>query len=174
MEAPGVSTLSLTFADGSIPKFVAGQYITVYFPETKTAEGKAYSISSAPGENMLSLTVKAIGEFSNKLCAMEPENEIAASLPYGYFTNEDDDQDSMLVMLAAQWDLPTVPGPFDNSLDAKRARVRARVLAWLQEHYPHLHGTPKRLEAWPMEALQALVEHLKGVAGAQKRWHSRR
>lgn len=75
---------------------------------------------------------------------------------------------------AAQWDLPTVPGPFDNSLDAKRARVRGRVLAWLQGHYPHLHGTPKRLEAWPMEALQALVEHLKGVAGSKKRWQARR
>ncbi len=47
-EAPDVSTLELTLVGGGVPSFVPGQYITVYFPETGVAEGKAYSISSAP------------------------------------------------------------------------------------------------------------------------------
>ena len=100
-EAPNIATLELTLADGTVPQFVAGQFITVYFPETKTAEGKAYSISNAPGETTISLTIKAIGEFSHKLCAMEPGDIVTASLPYGYFTNEDNDPKNTLIMLAA-------------------------------------------------------------------------
>jgi ferredoxin-NADP reductase len=120
-EAPGISTLELTFTDGGIPSFIPGQCITVYFPDSKTPEGKAYSISSAPLPNCpnstvaelgqfgktiaIAITVKAVGEFSNRLCAMEPGDEITASLPYGYFTNEHDDDDhddddKTLVMLA--------------------------------------------------------------------------
>lgn len=73
---------------------------------------------------------------------------------------------------SAGWDSPVAPGPFDNTDAARRDRVRARVQAWLQQHHPHLHGTPRKLEAWPMEALQACLEHLKGKAGAKKRWRS--
>ena len=43
-EAPGVSTLFLENKSGGVPTFVPGQYINVYFPETGTPEGKAYSI----------------------------------------------------------------------------------------------------------------------------------
>ncbi|MDR3684759.1 MAG: DUF1018 domain-containing protein [Geothrix sp.] len=70
----------------------------------------------------------------------------------------------------AGWDQPQAAGPFDASETGRRARVRERVVAWLKTNHPHIHGTPQRLEAWPMEALQHLVEHLKGVAGAQRRW----
>lgn len=71
---------------------------------------------------------------------------------------------------SAAWDCPVMPGPFDNTDAARRDRVRARVQAWLQHHHPHLHGAPRKLEAWPMEALQACLEHLKGKVGAKKRW----
>jgi hypothetical protein len=74
---------------------------------------------------------------------------------------------------SAGWDSPTEPGPFDGGEVARRQRVRGRVLDWLKTSHPHLHGTPKRLEAWPMEALQHLMEHLKGLAGAQRRWGKR-
>jgi nitric oxide dioxygenase len=98
-EAPNVSTLTLALAAGGIPRFTAGQFITVYFPDTGTAEGKAYSISSAPDEPSLSITVRAIGEFSNRLCAMRPGDTITASLPYGFFSSEY--ENSTLVLLAA-------------------------------------------------------------------------
>ena len=74
---------------------------------------------------------------------------------------------------AAEWDQPQAPGPFDGSEAARRARLRARVVAWLQQHYPHIHGTPKQLEDWPLEALQACLEHIKGKVGATRRWGRR-
>lgn len=98
-EALGVRTLFLTDASGTIPDFSPGQFINVFFPETHTPEGKAYSISSPPGADTLSITVRAIGEFSKRLCGMEPGHTIQASLPYGFFRPEYDD--SRLVMLAS-------------------------------------------------------------------------
>lgn len=71
------------------------------------------------------------------------------------------------------WDRPEAAGAFDGSEAGRRARVRERVVAWLKANHPHLHGTPQRLEAWPMEALQHLMEHLKGTSGAQRRWGKR-
>ena len=76
-EAPNVKTLKLTLLDG-----------TVYFPETKTAEGKAYSFSSAPHETTCNITVKNIGEFSGKLCSLKVGDTIKASLPYGFFKSD--------------------------------------------------------------------------------------
>jgi len=99
VEAPNVSTLTLALASGGIPRFTAGQFITVYFPDTGTAEGKAYSISSAPQESSLSITVRGIGEFSNRLCALRPHDTITASMPYGYFSSED--EKGTLILLAA-------------------------------------------------------------------------
>lgn len=74
---------------------------------------------------------------------------------------------------SAGWDCPVMPGSFDSSDGARRDRVRGRVLDWLQHHQPHLQRQPRKLEAWPMEALQACLEHLKGKAGALKRWGRR-
>jgi hypothetical protein len=73
----------------------------------------------------------------------------------------------------AGWDQPEAAGAFDATEPARRQRVRERVVTWLKTNHPHLHGTPQRLEAWPIEALQALMEHLKGIAGAQRRWGKR-
>jgi len=98
-EAPGVRTLKLSREDDTIPSYVPGQYITVYFPELGTPEGKAYSISSAPWEDTLHITVRAMGAFSNRLCAMNPGDRITASEPLGYFYSES--TDSTLVMIAA-------------------------------------------------------------------------
>lgn len=98
-EALGVVTLGLAREDGSVPSFVAGQYINVYFPELSTPEGKAYSVSSAPRESLFSITVRAIGEFSNRLSALSPGDAISGSLPYGFFCA--DSEESELVMLAA-------------------------------------------------------------------------
>jgi len=98
-EVPGVTTVSLSEEDGAVPPFSPGQYINVYFPETRTPEGKAYSVSSAPGEPTFSITVRAIGEFSNRLCAMRPGEAVSASLPYGFFCPERGDSD--VAMLAA-------------------------------------------------------------------------
>jgi len=88
IEAPGVTTLRLSLAKGSVPKYVPGQFITVYAPELGTPEGKAYSISSAPHEKTLNITVKDMGKFSHYLCSRKQGDEIQGSLPYGYFFSE--------------------------------------------------------------------------------------
>lgn len=98
-EAPGVTTLHLTLANGSIPAYVPGQYITVYAPHLGTPEGKAYSASSSPEEATLNITVKDIGKFSHYLSTRKAGDEIAGSLPYGYFYSESDT--TPLVMVAA-------------------------------------------------------------------------
>ena len=87
-EAPGVSTLQLSLSNGSVPKYIPGQFITVYAPELGTPEGKAYSISSAPHEKTLNITVKDMGKFSHYLCSRKPGDEVEGSLPYGYFFSE--------------------------------------------------------------------------------------
>lgn len=91
-------TLSLTLSDGSIPPFFPGQFITVYFEELNTPEGKAYSISSAPHEQTLSVTVKNIGAFSQRLCSMKKGDLLCASYPYGFFYTEQESTE--LVLLA--------------------------------------------------------------------------
>lgn len=90
-------TLSLSYEDGTVPSFFSGQFISVYFPELNTPEGKSYSISSPPGENTFAITVKGIGEFSNRLCALKPGEKLLGSLPYGFFFSEEDDFDLVLI-----------------------------------------------------------------------------
>lgn len=63
----------------------AGQYITVYFDDTDVREGKAYSLSSAPGDQTSSITVKKVGLFSGKLHQLRPGDTMSISLPYGSF-----------------------------------------------------------------------------------------
>lgn len=97
-ESPNVFTLRLVLDEGLAP-YVSGQYITVYFPESGTPEGKAYSISSAPHEGFYAITVKVMGEFSTKLSRLVAGDIVTASLPYGYFFSES--ADTPLVMIAA-------------------------------------------------------------------------
>lgn len=92
-------TLTLTLPDGGIPPFVSGQYITIYFPETGVKEGKAYSISSAPHEKRLSITIKEMGLFSGMLCNLESGDTVEGSLPYGFFYSEE--ENTTLVLLAS-------------------------------------------------------------------------
>ena len=95
-EAPGVRTLELAVEDST--SFHAGQFITVYFPELNVPEGKAYSLSAAPFEQRLTITVKAMGEFSNRLCNIHIGNSFLGSEPYGFFYSEE--RETPLVLLA--------------------------------------------------------------------------
>lgn len=87
-EVLGVTTLFLTLENGSLPQWTAGQYINIHFESTGTPEGKAYSISSAPHEEVFALTIRDIGEFSHRLCTAKVGATIHASLPYGFFAPE--------------------------------------------------------------------------------------
>ncbi|MFA6297230.1 MAG: FAD-dependent oxidoreductase [Candidatus Paceibacterota bacterium] len=96
-EAPDVKTLKLTLLNGTVPPYTAGQFITVYFPETKTLEGKSYTFSSAPHENTCNITIKNIGEFSGRLCSLKVGETIEASMPYGFFSSEYPEAELILI-----------------------------------------------------------------------------
>lgn len=98
-ESPGITTLSITDTDGQVPIFFPGQYITIFLKNSRTAEGKAYSISSAPHERFFDITIRAIGEFSNQLSSLKVGDTFTGSLPYGFFGPETGETD--LVMLAS-------------------------------------------------------------------------
>ena len=66
--------------------FVAGQYITVFVPDSQIKAGKAYSLSSLPDEKLTSITVKNVGgEFSSYLCSRKVGDVIQISKAYGDF-----------------------------------------------------------------------------------------
>jgi len=83
-ESPNVKTLVLR-AHGTRPKFIAGQYLTVYLKGIEPVEGKAYSIASSPKEETVRLTIKEMGAFSKTLLAHTSGNTLTTSLPYGFF-----------------------------------------------------------------------------------------
>lgn len=83
-ETPQVKSLYLEAIDDR-PKFIAGQYLTIKLPKLGPIEGKAYSISSAPFEEKLRVSVKKIGAFSSTLLSLTPNNTIRTSPPYGFF-----------------------------------------------------------------------------------------
>ena len=66
--------------------FMAGQYITVFIEGSQVREGKAYSISSRPHEELMSITVKNVGgEFSSYLCSRHIGDMLHISRAYGDF-----------------------------------------------------------------------------------------
>lgn len=95
-ETANVVTLKLV-CDTALPSYKAGQFITVFFPETGHVEGKSYSISSAPHEKTLNITVKGIGVFSKKLMSKKVGETVTASLPYGYFYSESETSSLVIV-----------------------------------------------------------------------------
>ncbi len=96
-ETSDVSTLKMVMEDNTIPLFRPGQFITVYFEEYGTPEGKSYSISSSTKEKTINITVKAMGEFSHRLCKMKVGDKIHASLPYGFFYSENKDSHIIII-----------------------------------------------------------------------------
>jgi len=83
------STLYLSRPDGSIPPYLPGQYLTVYFSDLSPTLGKLYSISSAPSEGKLALTVKVVGRFSKRLASLDRGDRLVASRPHGSFVRRD-------------------------------------------------------------------------------------
>jgi len=114
-EAPGIQTLSL---DG-VPLFTPGQFINIFFPDTNTPEGKAYSLSSTPQEGA-EITIKEIGEFSGKLCRMREGDTFEASDPYGFFYPEYEDSD--LVLLAGGIGVTPFKGIIEQALKTNPKR----------------------------------------------------
>lgn len=86
---PNGSTTEVTLrAKGSgIPKHRAGQFLFVRFPgERRLNESHPFTISSAPREDVLRLTVKASGDFTRALFSdLKPGAEAVVEGAYGLF-----------------------------------------------------------------------------------------
>lgn len=83
-ETADTSTIRFINKLGEHCNFQAGQLLTINIPEQKES-GKTYSISSIQSDEFISITVKAVGDLSRKLCNLKKGDKILASkLPYGH------------------------------------------------------------------------------------------
>ncbi|MCL2037750.1 FAD-binding oxidoreductase [Candidatus Saccharibacteria bacterium] len=98
-ETPDVVTLHFLDKEGKRPNFIAGQYVTVLFPDLNVPEGKAYSLSSAPSDPYLAITVKKLkpGNYSSRLHTLKVGDELLVSEPYGFLNPQ---FDAPLIMIA--------------------------------------------------------------------------
>lgn len=99
-EAPGVLTLTLLPAGGGgMFSFRPGQFVMVRFPKPAHSgpRGRAYTITSIPGENGASITVKRMGSFSNALCDLKKGNRVMIAGPYGSFSPNEDMRDMVFL-----------------------------------------------------------------------------
>jgi ferredoxin-NADP reductase len=95
-ETPDVWTLSLEPVEER-PVFRAGQYVTIMLAGHEPAEGKAYSISSAPADEEVTITVKKMGAFSSAIVNLEQGSEVETSAPYGFFYPEEEDEELVFI-----------------------------------------------------------------------------
>lgn len=96
-EARDVYTLVLK-SGSETSAFTAGQYLTVLLPGHQPAEGKSYSISSTPGHDTLSITVKRMGRFSEELTNKAVGDTLTTSRPYGFFYPEPPYPDTLVFL----------------------------------------------------------------------------
>jgi len=98
-EAENIVTLKFKIDKNSKFSFISGQYVIVYLKGQSGPEGKAYTISSIPGNNLLAITVKKIGRFSTALHELKVGATVTAEGPMGYFYP--DEKSKKIVFLAA-------------------------------------------------------------------------
>ena len=99
-EAPGVLTLTF-FPAGkkNVFPFRPGQFVMVRFPNPVASgpRGRAYTVTSIPGESGLSITVKRMGPFSNTLCDLAGGDRVTLSGPYGSFFPHEEMRDMVFL-----------------------------------------------------------------------------
>lgn len=98
VETNEVSTLFFIPKQKRLSIHKAGQYTTLYFQGELDGHGKSYTISSSPKDSLLSITVKKMGSFSERLHSLKVGDSIILTPPEGYFFPEDDQK--KLVFLA--------------------------------------------------------------------------
>ncbi len=90
-EAVGVITLRFfPLKQEGFFSFQPGQYVVVRFLNNfLNTPGKAYTITSPPGEKFIAITVKRLGKFSNALCDLRIGDRVKIIGPYGHFFPRD-------------------------------------------------------------------------------------
>ena len=102
-ESPSAKTLRMTPAEGSLPLFRAGQYVSIIVHCGGVVTSRAYTISSSPGKSHLDITVrrKEGGFVSAYLLGnVKPGDVLEATGPHGTFYYEPLMDSDQLVFLA--------------------------------------------------------------------------
>ncbi len=115
-ETEDTKTLVFAFPNGADRfDFLAGQYLHLFIGD----ESKMYTISSAPHENEVKVTVKAEKNFSLKLHALKEGDEIEYLGPMGFLTleeREENQREKDIIFLAAGIGIT----PFFSMIQAER------------------------------------------------------
>lgn len=81
-----VQTFKFEAEDRKIISFKPGEYITLYFSDDRFGwQGKSYSLSGLPDENLLSITVKKMGNFSCAIHNLSVGEKVKIEGPAGIF-----------------------------------------------------------------------------------------
>ena len=102
-ETPSTRTFRFTRTDGALPPFRAGHYVNLFVTIGDVRTSRPYSISSAPGEDHIDLTVREQGDgFVSQflLSSVHPGDELTSTGPKGHFCHEPLIDDDHLVLLA--------------------------------------------------------------------------
>lgn len=106
-EAENIVSLFFKPVDGLDFNFIAGQYVSVKLPALGEARSvkrpsifgrsKCYTISSAPRDKLICLTVKRQGEFSSGLIDTAINDKLIFGGPYGRFYPEENCEDIVFI-----------------------------------------------------------------------------
>ncbi len=95
-EAENIVSLFFKPADGTDFNFIAGQYVSVKVPSI-VGRSKCYTISSAPSEKLICLTVKRQGVFSSALIDTAINDKLIFGGPYGNFYPDENCEDVVFI-----------------------------------------------------------------------------
>lgn len=95
VEADEVVSLFLKPTDGLQYNFMAGQYVNI--KPLNSGYGKSYTISSAPHEENICITIKRKGETSSALVDMNVGEKIFLEGPFGYFYPESFEKEIVMI-----------------------------------------------------------------------------
>lgn len=95
-ETENVFTLSLS-CDNVSQIYKAGQIVVIYKTDKNQNKSKEYSISSAPREKYINLTIKRVGDFSRFITDKKVGDILFGSSPFGYFYSETADADVVFI-----------------------------------------------------------------------------
>jgi predicted ferric reductase len=85
--APGVIEIIIESGRRKLFNFRAGQFAYFRFHTMGLPKSEhPFTISSAPGNDELSITVKALGDYTKKMLMINPGDIVSADGPYGVFT----------------------------------------------------------------------------------------
>ncbi|BBP64697.1 hypothetical protein PHLH5_22380 [Pseudomonas sp. Cab53] len=103
-ESPGIRSFYLQASDGvGMPRFEAGQHlpVRVSLPGHKAPSIRTYSVSSAPSDDFLRISVKRDGSVSSHLHdQVLPLHTIEARAPQGHFTVQPTERRPMVLLAA--------------------------------------------------------------------------